>query len=47
MGTGGWFSYSSSGSGEPRDDAYSRFTNPERFKPLAELGPGGCGSTTN
>lgn len=33
---GGWFSYSAMGQGpaEPLDDAYSRFTNPERFKPL-------------
>ena len=36
MGTGGWFSYGSSGSGEPPDDAYSRFSNPERFGPLHE-----------
>ena len=34
MGTGGWFSYGSSGSGEPPDNAYSRFTNPERFGTL-------------
>ena len=35
---GGWFSYSAMGRGqepaEPLDDAYSQFTNPERFKPL-------------
>ncbi|MYC36767.1 MAG: hypothetical protein F4X66_07615 [Chloroflexi bacterium] len=33
---GGWFSYSAMGQGpaEPLDDAYSRFTNPERFRPL-------------
>lgn len=34
----GWFSYSAMGQGpaEPLDDAYSRFTNQERFKPLHE-----------
>ena len=33
---GGWFSYSAMGQGpvEPLDDAYSQFTNTERFKPL-------------
>ena len=35
---GGWFSYSAMGLGqepaEPLDEAYSRFTNQERFKPL-------------
>ncbi|MYE40513.1 MAG: hypothetical protein F4X27_09860 [Chloroflexi bacterium] len=32
----GWFSYSAMGQGpaEPLDDAYSQFTNPERFKSL-------------
>ena len=32
----GWFSYSAMGQGaaEPLDEAYSRFTNQERFKPL-------------
>ena len=36
MPEGGWFSYSAMGQGpaEPLDDAYSRFTNQERFKPL-------------
>lgn len=35
---GGWFSYAAltgdAGAGEPLDDAYTRFTNPERFLPL-------------
>lgn len=35
---GGWFSYAAltggTGGGEPLDDAYTRFTNPERFRPL-------------
>ncbi len=35
---GGWFSYAAltgdAGAGEPLDEAYSRFTNPERFLPL-------------
>ena len=34
----GWFSYAAltgdAGTGEPLDDAYTRFTNPERFLPL-------------
>ena len=32
----GWFSYSAMGQGppEPLDDAYTQFTNQERFKPL-------------
>ena len=36
MPEGGWFSYSAVGQGpaDPIDDAYSRFTNQERFKPL-------------
>ncbi|MYC31566.1 MAG: hypothetical protein F4X64_00120 [Chloroflexi bacterium] len=36
MPEGGWFSYSAMGQGpaEPLDDAYSRFSNQERFKPL-------------
>ena len=35
---GGWFSYSAMGQGpaEPLNDAYSRFTNQERFKPLQD-----------
>ena len=36
METGGWFSYSGSGSMKPVDDAYTRFSNPERFGPLHE-----------
>ena len=33
--TGGWFGYAPlSDAGEPPDDAYSRVTNPERFRPL-------------
>ena len=35
---GGWFSYAAlsggTGGGEPPDDAYTRFTNQERFRPL-------------
>lgn len=36
---GGWFSYAAlmtggTGGGEPLDDAYTRFTNQERFRPL-------------
>jgi len=33
---GGWFSYSAMGQGpaEPLDEAYTQFTNQERFKPL-------------
>ena len=35
---GGWFSYASltgvAGDGEPLDDAYTRFTNQDRFRPL-------------
>ena len=31
---GGWFSYAALPGGEPPDDAYTRFTNPERFRPL-------------
>ena len=36
MPEGGWFSYSAMGQGppEPLDEAYTRFTNQERFKPL-------------
>ena len=34
----GWFSYAAlsgdAGGGEPLDDAYTRFTEPERFLPL-------------
>lgn len=34
MGTGGWFSYASYGGGGPLGDAYTSFTNQERFRPL-------------
>lgn len=36
METGGWFSYSGSGSRKPVDEAYTRFSNQERFEPLHE-----------